>query len=281
MENSSIRRVRISNGLLVGLLFVGIALRAQQTTDDLRNLARNPVGDAIKVPFSEVFNFDAGPYGRTANSLQTLPIIPLQAGENWLLIPRIAATPMAYLPDATQASGGSTGVGDTIATFFLTPAHTGPVIWGVGPALLIPTATNGNLGAGKWDLGPAVAVLVQPDWGSFGAVAQNIWSLPANSQRLSVHQMQIETSLSYNLPDGWYVFTSPTINADWTQSGQHRWFVPFGGGIGRTFNIANQAVDLNIAVYSNAIRPAREFSPKWQMSLQCTLLYPRNRKPAD
>jgi hypothetical protein len=230
---------------------------------------------------SEVINFDAGPYGRTAHSFQMLPLIPLRAGENWLLIPRIVATPLAYLPDATQASGGTTGLGDTIATFFLTPAHTGTVIWGVGPALLIPTATNSNLGAGNWDLGPAFAVLVQPDWGSLGTVAQNIWSLPGNAQRLSVHQMQIETSFSYNLPDGWYVFTSPTINADWTQSGEDRWLIPFGGGIGRTFNIGNQAVDLNIAVYSNAIRPAREFSPKWQMSLQCTLLYPRNRKPAD
>ncbi len=53
--------------------------------------------------------------------------------------------------------------------------------------------------------------------------------------------------------------------------------MPVGGGAGRTFKVASQAVDLNIALYSNAIRPASRFFPKWQMSLQLTLLYPRKR----
>jgi hypothetical protein len=41
--------------------------------------------------------------------------------------------------------------------------------------------------------------------------------------------------------------------------------------------IAKNAVDWNIALYSNAIRPFGQDSPKWQMSLQCTLLHPRGR----
>jgi hypothetical protein len=259
------------------MLLAGPALRAQQTTDDLRKLARNPVGDAVKVPFAESISFDAGPYDRISSSLQILPLIPLQISTNWLLIPRIATTPVAYQPDVTRAGGGSTGIGDTVATFFITPAHTGRIIWGVGPSLLIPTATNSDIGAGKWDLGLSVAVLAQPNWGSAYLVIQNIWSLPVNSRRSSTHQMQIETSFSYNLPHDWYLVTSPTINADWTQSGGDRWLVPFGGGIGRAFKIANQAVDLNVALYSLAIRPARQLTPKWQISLQCTLIYPRKR----
>lgn len=69
MENPPVRRVRISYGLFVVPLLLGSALHAQQTTYDLRNLARNPVGGAVKIPLSEVINFDAGPYGRTAHSL--------------------------------------------------------------------------------------------------------------------------------------------------------------------------------------------------------------------
>jgi hypothetical protein len=267
--------------LLIVLLLASPTLLAQQTTDNLRELARNPLGDVVKVPFVESINFDAGRYDRISNSLQIQPIIPLQIAKNWLLVPRIVATPVAYLPDVTTASGGSTGLGDTVATFFLTPAHTGKVIWGVGPSLLIPTATDANIGAGKWGLGPSVAALVEPNWGSAGVVVQNIWSLPGNSQRPSVNQLQIEASFSYNLPHDWYLVTAPTINADWTQSSEDRWLVPFGGGIGRAFDIANQAVDLNIAFYFNPIRPTRQFSPTWQMSLQFTLLYPRKRKPTS
>jgi hypothetical protein len=36
-------------------------------------------------------------------------------------------------------------------------------------------------------------------------------------------------------------------------------------------------VDWNIALYSNAIRPGTQPYPKWQVILQCTLLYPHGR----
>ncbi|MGA3315309.1 MAG: hypothetical protein ABSC64_02590 [Candidatus Korobacteraceae bacterium] len=260
-------------------LFVGPMLRAQQTVDELRDLARNPVGDAIKVPFVENINFGAGPYDRTSNSLQIQPVIPWHISQNWLLVPRIVATAVAYEPDVAQTHGGTTGSGDTVATFFFAPFHAGKLIWAVGPSLLIPTATARKLGTGKWDMGPSAALLVEPDWGFAGVVVQNIWSLPGHSSRATVNQIQIETSLSYNLPHGWYLVTAPTINADWRQATGQRWLVPFGGGAGRTFNIRNQAVDSNVALYYNAIRPASRLFPRWQLSLQLTLIYPKEHKP--
>lgn len=257
------------------LLLAGAALHAQQTPENLDKLARNPVGDAVKIPLEESINFEAGPFGRTSNSLEIQPTIPFPIAEDWLLVPRIVATIEAYEPEVSQASGGSIGLGDTVATFFLTPAHTGMVVWAVGPSLLIPTSTDTNTGAGKWGLGPSLALIVQPHWGSIATAVQNIWSLPVNSQRTSVNRLQVETSLSYNLPRGWYLLTAPTFSSDWTQSSGDRWLVPFGGGVGRTLEIAKKAVDWNIALYSNAIRPVGQFSPKWQIVLQCTLLYPR------
>jgi hypothetical protein len=253
-------------------------LYAQETTDELRNMARNPVADEIKVPFVEDIDFSAGPYNRKSSSLQVQPVIPLQISENWLLVPRIVANAVIYQPQVTQLKGGTTGLGDIVATFFVTPSHTEKVIWGVGPSLLLPTATNTVLGIGRWGLGPSVVVLAEPGWGSAGVLLQNIWSLPEHSRRASVNQLQIETSLSYNLPHGWYLVTAPTINADWTQVTAERWLVPFGGGAGRTFNIRNEAVDSNVTLYYNAIRPASELSPKWQLSLQFTLLYPKGQK---
>jgi len=76
----------------------------------------------------------------------------------------------------------------------------------------------------------------------------------------------------------WGRLTAPTINADWTQVTAERWLVPFGGGAGRTFNIGTQAVDSNVTLYYNAIRPASQLSAKWQLSLQFTLLYPKGHR---
>jgi hypothetical protein len=263
---------------MISFLLVPMLL-AQETTDELRDLARNPVADAIKVPFAESINFGAGPHDRTSDSLQVQPVIPLQVSKNWLLVPRIVTTAVAYEPDVAQTYGGSTGLGDVVATVFFTPFHAGKLIWGVGPSLLIPTATGTELGIGKWGPGPSAALLMEPNWGSSGLVVQNIWSLPGHSNRASVNQVQIETSFSRNLPHGWYLVTAPTIDADWTQATGERWLVPFGGGAGRTFDIGKQAVDSNVTLYYNAIRPASQFFPLWQLSLQFTLLYPKQHKP--
>jgi hypothetical protein len=262
---------------LCGLLLACPPLRAQ-TTDELRDLARNPVGDAIKVPITGSVSFDAGPFHRTAFGLQTLPLIPFQVSSNWLLIPRIVANPLVFQPDVLRKNGGVTGMGDTVATAFLTPTHPGWLIWGIGPSLVIPTATRSDFGGGKWNLGPAAAVVVQQEWGGFWVAAQNVWSLPVNPLRDSANQLQIEASFNINLPHDWYLFTNPTFNANWADSGDGRWLIPFGGGVGRTFNIGRQAVDWNVALYHNTIRPAPRLFPKWQLSTQFTLIYPRKRK---
>ena len=181
-------------GLLGFLLLTGVALHAQQTPESLEKLARNPVGDSIKIPLAESINFDAGPYARTSNSLQIQPTIPFPTAEEWLLVPRIVATLADYEPEVSQASGGNTGLRDTVATLFLTPAHTGMVVWGAGPPLLIPTATDTNTGAGKWGLGSSLAFILQPNWGSIATAVQNIWSFAGNSQRTPVNQLQVETA---------------------------------------------------------------------------------------
>src|SRR5271170_3196939 len=74
------------------LLLAGAVLHAQQTPESLEKLARNPVGDAVKIPLEEAINFDAGPYDRTSNSLEFQPTIPFQIAKDWLLIARIITT---------------------------------------------------------------------------------------------------------------------------------------------------------------------------------------------
>ncbi len=256
-------------------LFVAPSVAMAQTApDEVRKVARNPFADEIKLTFEEDFTFNEGRYDGSANSLQIQPTIPLLIAGDWLLVTRVVATAIAYQPNSLARSGGTTGSGDTTISCFLTPIHAGKLIWGVGPAVLIPTATSNPLGAGKWGVGPTGAALVEPEWGSAGVLVQNIWSVAGGSNRTPVNQLQIEPLFSYNLPRGWYVTSNPTIVADWTQLTGERWLLPIGGGAGSSFNIGKQAVDSNLTVYWNAIRPANQFSPKWQLNLEFTFLFP-------
>jgi hypothetical protein len=270
-STSSMRIILVWGAYL--LLTLPLAL-AQSAPEELRKIARNPFADVIKLPFEEDFTFNQGPYNRNANSLAIQPVIPLSITGDWLLVTRVVATALAYQPNLVAKSGGTTGLGDTTASFFLTPAQTGKLIWGVGPAILMPTATSDQLGAGKWGVGPTGAVLVEPEWGSAGVLVQNIWSVAGGSNRSPVNQLQLEPLFSYNLPRGWYLISNPTIVADWTQPKSQRWLVPIGGGAGRSFDIGKQAVDSNLTLYWNAVRPGNPFSPKWQLNLEFTFLFP-------
>lgn len=249
---------------------------AQVTSqEDLRKEAQNPVASVIKLPFEQDTFFSTGVYNRIPAALQAQPIIPIQVSRDWLLVPRIVATPLAYQPDLTSKSGGTIGMGDTNPTLFLTPTHAEKVVWAVGPTVLIPTATNAALGLGKWGLGPSVVVLTQPSWGSVDLLIHNIWSFAGDPERASVNQMLLQYAISYDLPRGWYLTTQPSITADWTQSKNKRWVVPFGGGAGRTFNVGKRGLDANAALYRAVVRPEGEGSPKWQLALQLTMLFPK------
>ena len=260
------------------LLLAPSAALAQTAPEELRKVARNRFADEVKLTFEEDFSFSQGPYDRSANSLEIQPVIPLSIMGDWLLVTRVVATAIAYQPKSLARSGGTTGIGDTTSSFFLTPAHTRKLIWGVGPAVLMPTATSNPLGAGKWGVGPAGAALVEPECGSVGVLVQNIWSVAGGSNRSPVNQLQIEPKFSYNLPQGWYLTSNPTIVADWTQSTSERWLLPIGGGAGRSFDVRKQAIDSNLTLCWNAIRPANQFSPKLQLNLQFTFLFPKHSR---
>ena len=157
-----------------------------------RQNGEEPVGDAVKIPLEEDIDFDAGPYGRTSNSLQLQPTIPLRMGEDWLLIARIIGDHCG-LP-ARGYSGQRRQYCPRRHRFqrsFLHPLIPGRWPGVLGPSLLIPTATDKTTGAGKWGLGPSLAFVVQPNWGSITTTVQNIWSLPGSSQRAPVNPLQM------------------------------------------------------------------------------------------
>jgi hypothetical protein len=126
---------------------------AAANTDALRKAAQNPVASLISVPVQNNNNFGIGPNSRIQDILNIQPVIPVRVSENWNLISRII-TPIIYQPTVIQPiSQGAYGFGDMNPSFFLSPAKPGKVIWGVGPTVVLPTATNPVLGQGKWSMG--------------------------------------------------------------------------------------------------------------------------------
>jgi len=264
--------------LMIWLLLAASVGHSQEPSEQaLRKAVQNPVGQLIQVQVMNNTNFDAGPFTRNTNTLEVEPVIPFRISQDWLLVSRILVNALVYQPDLARMTGGSVGFGDTTPTFFLTPADAAKVVWGVGPSLQMPTATTSAVGAGKWALGPSVAVFTQPKWGTVGFIVQNVWSVAGDPKGPNINQMMLQLNGQYNLGKTWYLSSTPTIGADWNLSRRNRWIVPLGGGVGRVFKIGKQSFNGTVVFYGAVVRPERLPAPKWQLSLQLAFLYPKKK----
>jgi hypothetical protein len=256
---------------LVLVFLVTTGAVAQQSTEDLAKASQNPVAAMISVPFQNNTNFDVGPFGRTQDVLNIQPVIPITLNPDWNLISR-TIVPLIDQPKPREDSS-LFGVGDINETLFLSPAHPGSVIWGVGPTVTAPSATNMILGTGKWLAGPSVVALVTPGHWVIGALVSNQWSFAGDGDRPSVNTGLIQPFINYNLPRGWYLTSSPIITVNWNAGSGQQWTVPVGGGIGRVFKVGGQAFNAQVAGYYNALHPDQ--AGNWQLRFQLSLLFPR------
>jgi hypothetical protein len=254
---------------------------AAANSEELRKEAQNPIANLISLPVQENFNFGNGPANRTQNIVNIQPVIPLTVSSNWNLIIRWI-TPVIYQPlPVPQPPGppaqqtGVSGLGDMNPSFFLSPKK-GKVIWGIGPTLVLPTATNTTyLGQGKLSMGPTVVVLVQPPHFTIGFLANNYWSVAGHSNidKPPANQFLLQWFVNYNLKKGWYLVTAPIVTANWRVPGDNRWIVPFGGGVGRIMKVGFQPVNISVQFYGNALYPPGT-SP-WGMKASIAFLFPK------
>lgn len=259
---------------------------AATNSDALRNAAQNPIASLISVPIQNIDNFNIGPANRTQNVLNIQPVIPLSLSTNWNLVVRWIM-PIIYqpipvpqpAPGAPVQTTGVNGLGDMNPSFFLVPKKTGKIIWGIGPTLVLPTATNTTfLGQGKLSMGPSVVVLVQPPHFTIGFLTNNYWSVAghSNNDKPAVNQFLLQWFVNYNMKKGWYLTTAPIITANWRANDSNVWTVPFGGGVGRIMKMGFQPVNISAQFYGNAVHPPGA-SP-WNFKVQIALLFPKLTK---
>jgi hypothetical protein len=265
--------------LLLALRTPGAA-QQDTSTEELAKKTQNPVADLISVPLQNNWNFGAGlHHDKTIFVLNIQPVIPINLNDEWNLITRIIM-PVINQPSLFPTFGGlvpsttGTGFGDFNPTFFLSPAKAGELIWGLGPTFTLPTATDRDLGSGKWSMGPAgVALTMQGHW-VIGALLNNQWSVGGWGDK-PVNQMLLQYFINYNFPDGWYLTSAPILTANWkADKAGDVWTVPLGGGVGKLFRlgqilpleghpIAKLPINTQLSAYGNVQHP--ESGPKWQL----------------
>lgn len=280
-------------GVLAGpiLLMSEVPSRAQE---NLAEESQNPLSTVISVPFENNTYFGIGPSDATVNVLNVKPVIPFRVGsvnlinrfitpiiystgqnarDLFALVPQEVELGFAEVGSSLDVLGSEFGLGDTTYQLFLSPAKPGKVIWGAGPAVVLPTATASRFASKKWSAGPnAVALTISGNW-VIGILGQNVWSFAGDSGTADVNKFLLQYFINYNMSNGWYLSTTPIITADWNAASGERWTVPFGGGVGRLVMFGSQPVDFKLAGYWNAEKPTN--APDWNVQFQVKFLFPK------
>ena len=243
---------------------------SREPSEDLQKQSQNPIADLVSVPFQSNTNFNAGPFNRTQEVFNIQPVVPMHLNDDWNLISR-TIIPLVSQPSPWFDSN-SNGIGDITQSLFFSPAHPGPLIWGVGPVFTAPSASDPILGTGKVLFGPTAVLLVTPGHWVIGVLLNNQWSVGGNPLRPPVNAFLAQPFLNYNMAHGWYLTTSPIITSNWLAASGQQWTVPIGGGFGRVFRVGDQPVNASIAGYYNVVHPTG--TPNWQLRAQLALLFP-------
>lgn len=244
-----------------------------QSTTDLAKETQNPVANLISVPFQNNFNFGAGTDDDMVWIMNVQPVIPVPLGPKWNLITR-TIVPIINQPSLAPRMEHAFGMGDVNPSLFLSPADAKTFIWGVGLTTTLPTATESEIGSGKWSMGPtAVGLYVKGPWVA-GALVNQQWSIVGWGAK-AVNQMLIQPFLNYNLPDGWYLTTAPIITGNFSAGEGNHWTLPIGGGVGKLWRLGRVGLPLNtqIVPFYNAVTP--DYGPDWQLRVQLQFLFPR------
>jgi hypothetical protein len=251
---------------------------ANDTADEgataLAKKLQNPIGDLYSFPFQNNANFNYGPNKGIQDILNIQPVIPIHVTEDWNIITR-TILPLIWQPSLQPARTVPFGTGPITFSAFLSPSK--PVngwLWGLGPVVQVPTASNGTLGSNVWGAGPTgVLVYMNGPWVA-GVLVNNVWSLGGVSAAVGTKydNFLAQPFVNYNFGRGWYVGTSPVITANLLTSGDKAWTLPLGGQVGRVIKIGGKLpVNLSLGAYYNALRP--QFGSTWQLRTQVTFIF--------
>ena len=231
---------------------------------------QNPVGDVVTIPFQFNFNSGGAYQDQTFFNLNIQPVIPIHLTHKWTYITRYIL-PINSIPTGNGVS--YSGTGDLQVQTFFTPARPGKIIWGVGPAFSLPTATAYPAKTGTWAAGPSIVLLATPGPFVLGSLFVQLSPMTDANGPPRTNLFLWQYFINYNFGKGWAITTAPSITANWDASRNQRWTVPAGGGISRTLVFNRQPMTLGFQYYYNPIRPDNANSTTLRFAIN--LIFPQ------
>ncbi len=234
------RAINLAGVLAFAFCLIWPNLTIADADEDLAKQLSNPISALVSVPLQ--LNYDEG-YGSEDGEqlrLNIQPVIPFSLNEDLNLISR-TIVPVIYQNDIFGASGDQFGLGDTTASFWLSPkAPTSfGLIWGVGPIFYLPTATDELLGIREWGGGPTVVGLMQKGPWTIGGLANHVWSVDGDE----INSTFVQPFANYTTADAWTFTLNTESTYNWNTE---EWAIPINATVSKLVAIGGQRVQFSI-----------------------------------
>jgi hypothetical protein len=268
------RRVLSLTTLGLAAASFSLPVAAQDSREaELAKKLSNPVANLISVPFQ--FNYNGRINPRNSGESYTLnfqPVIPIQLNHDWNLISR-TILPLTSQSQIFPGSGTQRGTGDTLQSLFLSPSQptADGLIWGLGPAISVPTGSERLLTSGQWSAGPTGVALVQKHGWTVGVLANHVWSFAETvSNAAPVNQTFVQPFISYTTHDYWTFTLNTESTYNWQTS---KLSVPINFMVSKLVKIGELPVSFGVGARYYALSP--ESGPKgWGARASVTFLFP-------
>ena len=244
------------------------------SASELNRKLTNPVSSIWSIS-NQFNNFELN-NGQWNNNWLFQPVLPVSLTKDWNLVTRPVMPFYNIVPHETAPNqfARDAGLGDLTLLELLSPANSGNWVLGAGPTAIFPTATSGFTGQGKWQLGPSIVFGYLTKQYFIGVFPQQWWSIGGEHGRPNTNQMNLQPIAAIFFGEGWNVFYSGNILADFTAPSGDVWTVPVGLGLGKVVKFGRLPVKFTLAVQYMPVHP-RISGQEWNVQVQITPVLPK------